>query len=80
MKYLVFSKATCPFCLKAQELLENSNKDYKIVDFKESQQGLLQELKYAYNWPTVPMVFELKGTDIKLIGGYSDLVSYFEQR
>ena len=81
MKYVMFSKSTCPFCSQAQELLEKSNKNYKIVDFKEPQQELLQEIKDAYDWPTVPMVFELRsGSDIKFIGGYSDLVSYFEQQ
>ena len=38
---------------------------------------LLEQMKTAYQWETVPMVFERQDNDIKFIGGYTDLVEYF---
>ena len=74
MKYVVFSKATCPFCIRAKKLLEDRNLEHHIVNFEEGQQEVLQEIKLAASWDTVPMVFQVSpnGT-IKLIGGCSDL-------
>lgn len=77
-RYIVFCKPTCPYCVKAVELLEEKEKVYKIVNFEENQQYILQEMKEALEWPTVPMVFARHGNDIKFIGGFSDLESNLE--
>ena len=77
MRYVIFGTETCPFCVKARELLEASDQDTKVVNFEEDQKQVLQEIKEAYNWPTVPMIFEV-GDDksITFVGGYTDLVEY----
>ena len=77
MKYIVFAKKDCPFCIKAQQLLEEKELDFKIVNFETDQQSVLQEIKSAYDWQTVPMVFERNREIIRFIGGYTDLVSLF---
>ena len=79
MKYILYSKETCPFCIKAQEYLAEQEKNFKIINFKESDCDLLQNIKEAYNWPTVPMIFEV-GENINFIGGYSNLIEYFTGR
>jgi glutaredoxin 3 len=74
MKYVVFSKATCPFCVRVKEILEDKNLDHHIINFDEDQQEILQELKLASSWDTVPMVFQVSANGvIKFIGGCSDL-------
>ena len=78
MKYVLFIKESCPFCVKAKEVLEQSGAELKIVNFEEDQVGILQEIKEAYNWPTVPMIFEA-GEKINFIGGYTDLVKHFDE-
>ncbi len=73
MKYILFVKDECPFCVKAVQLLEKKSLDYKIVSFEPDQERLLQEIKSAHDWKTVPMVFYRNGSLIKFIGGYTDL-------
>jgi glutaredoxin len=73
MRYILFIRASCPFCVKAQTLLEDNNLDYKTVDFAPGQNEVLKEVKEAYQWNTVPMVFQREGELIKFVGGYTDL-------
>ena len=74
MKYVVFSRATCPFCVRVKEILEDRNLAHHIINFDEDQQGILQEVKIAASWNTVPMVFQVSSDGaIKFIGGCSDL-------
>jgi len=80
MKYVVFSKPNCPFCIKTEEVLSGKEKNFKVVNFEEDQQGILQEIKEAYNWDTVPIIFRIyETTEIELIGGYTDLVESLKE-
>ena len=78
MRYILFAKKTCPYCIMAQDLLQERGEDYSVVDFEPGQEGVLTEIKKAHEWSTVPMVFSRDGQDIKFIGGYSDLLKLFE--
>ena len=73
MRYILFIKEECPYCVSAQDLLVEANKDFKTVVFTPDQQQVLNEIKTAYDWSTVPMIFCREGQDIKFIGGYTDL-------
>jgi len=80
MKYVLFIKETCPFCIQAQELLEEHEVNFKLVKFEEDQGKILQEIKHAYEWDTVPMIFQV--TDhavINFIGGYTDLEKHLNE-
>ena len=33
MKYILFIKEECPFCVEAQNLLKERGLDYKIINF-----------------------------------------------
>jgi|TARA_R110002110_G_scaffold55804_1_gene159114 glutaredoxin len=80
MKYVLFIKESCPFCVKAKEVLEQSGAELKIVNFEEDQVGILQEIKEAYNWPTVPMIFQVRdNTSINFIGGFTDLEKHLDE-
>lgn len=80
MRYVVFAKPNCPFCVKAEEFLTEKEENFKIVNFQENQVEILQEIKEAYNWGTVPMIFKVHDTArIEMIGGYTDMVDSFKQ-
>ena len=80
MKYVLFIKESCPFCVKAKEALEHKGSEYKIVNFEEDRAGILQEIKEAYEWPTVPMIFQVKDdTSIDFIGGFTDLEKHLDE-
>lgn len=74
MKYVVFSKPGCPYCQRAEELLESKSLPHHVVNFREGQTDILAEIKEAASWKTVPMIFKI-GTKnkIEFIGGCSDL-------
>jgi glutaredoxin len=77
MRYVVFATKTCPFCIKAKELIEANEKEIRVVNFEEDQMSVLQEIKEAHNWPTVPMIFKVDDDrSITFIGGYTDLIEY----
>ena len=76
-KYVLYVKSTCPFCIKAQELLNICDKEYRTVNL-DANPVLFESMKQAWEWKTVPMVFEFSGNDpsnTKFIGGYTDLKS-----
>ena len=79
MRYVMFGTKACPFCVKAKELLEETQQDVRVVNFEEDQQQVLQEIKEAHNWPTVPMIFKVDDDRlITFIGGYTDLQKHLE--
>ncbi len=78
MRYILFTKKTCIFCERAIDLLNNNDLDFKVVDFKEEQQDILEQIKLAHDWGTVPMVFKREGNRIDFIGGYTDLVEHLK--
>ena len=78
MKYILFVKQQCPFCVKAQSLLEEKNLEHNVINFEDSQRDTLQEIKNAYEWATVPMIFCRSGSMTEFVGGYTDLVKFLE--
>ena len=79
-RYIVITRQDCPFCDKAEELLSEKGLEYKTVQFAADQKDLLSEFKTAHDWTTVPMIFSRDKNNINFIGGYTDLVNYFEQK
>jgi glutaredoxin len=78
-RYILFTSPDCIFCKKALDLLMERSEHYKVVEFQEGQQEVLNDIKQAYTWKTVPMIFYRLKNTIQFIGGYTDLVEYFEQ-
>ena len=76
MRYILFIRSECPYCVRAIDLLEKQGKSYDIVNFSSNQKELLQQVKTAYEWSTVPMIFEREKNDIKFIGGYTELAGH----
>jgi glutaredoxin len=79
-KYILYVKKKCPFCIKALELLKIYEVQHEVICVDESPQ-LLSEMKSAWKWDTVPMVFEYQGDNplgsVSFVGGYTDLEKKF---
>ena len=73
MRYILFIREECPFCTMATALLEYKKLDYSVINFESGQTEILEEIKKAYDWKTVPMIFLREKNKIEFIGGYSDL-------
>ena len=76
MRYILFIKEECPYCTMAQDLLEKRSLSYNTVIFESEQESVLDEIKKAYEWGTVPMIFFRDGAEIEFVGGFSDLQKY----
>ena len=76
MRYILFAKESCPYCTMAQDLLERKSLNYNIINFEPDQESVLSEIKKAYEWRTVPMIFFRDGPEIEFVGGFSDLQKY----
>ena len=74
MKFLIFTKYRCSFCDRAKTLIEQKGYDYESINIEEDNniELLLKKNKHAR---TMPQIF----INDKLIGGYTDLVKYFEE-
>lgn len=73
MKFILFIRSECPYCIKAEQLLESKNIPYNTVSFDDSNQKALNEIKEAYDWSTVPIIFKKVGDVMTFVGGYTDL-------
>ena len=74
MKFLVFTKYRCSYCDRAKTLIEQKGYEYQSINIEDDNNIdiLLEKNKYAR---TMPQIF----INDKLIGGYTDLVKYFEE-
>jgi len=77
-RYLVYGRQSCPYCRKAIDLLSEKDKESIFFDFSEDPEAI-QEAKNFYDQSTVPIILENNRSSghTKLIGGYTDLVEYF---
>ena len=73
MNFLIFTKYRCSYCDRAKSLIEKKGFEYESINIEEDNNIdlLLKKNKYAR---TMPQIF----INDKLIGGYTDLVKYFE--
>jgi len=77
-KYILYVKASCPYCVDAEKLLSERGQQYTVIPF-DNQLDALEHMKWAYSHETVPMIFEKDGNNILFIGGYTDLVLHFDE-
>lgn len=79
-KYIIYTKSSCPFCVKAEELLKIYDAEYETISI-DSSPILFEEMKRAWDWKTVPMIFRYTNEDptktLEFVGGYTDLAKNF---
>lgn len=75
MKAIVWSKDHCPYCVQAKKLLEMKGIDYEERNINNGwdREDLLAAVPGAR---TVPQIF----LDEKLVGGFTELRKYFEDK
>ena len=78
MKIVIFSKANCQYCTKAKGLVKRLGLEYTErnleKDFDNDPGKLLEEIgKNVRQMPQIKI-------DDELIGGYNQLVEYFEKQ
>lgn len=80
-RYLVYGRRSCPFCVKAINLLESRGEENIFFDFSEDPESIT-EAKNFYKMETVPIIIQNNKIFGKttLIGGYTDLVEYFNDQ
>ena len=75
--YQIFGRASCPYCAKAWELLNQRGIAHMFCEMENSPE-LISYYKEKYNMKTVPIVLKKTDDSIELIGGCSDLINYLE--
>lgn len=67
-KVIIYTKETCPYCMKAKELFDNKGVVYTQIPIDDNP-GLREEMINKSGRHTVPQIF----IDDQAIGGYDDL-------
>ena len=78
MKIVIYSKTNCAYCTKAKNLVKNLGLDYTEKslekDFGSDPSKMLEDIgKPVRQMPQIKI-------DDELIGGYNQLVEYFEKQ
>ena len=71
MQITLYTRATCPFCVRAKALLDQLGKPYTLHEHQEGD-AELTAAKAEWNHHTVPIVI----IDGKLIGGCTELENF----
>lgn len=76
MKAVIYTKTTCPWCVKAKDLLKLKNveiEEHVLGENNVTKDTIQNKVPAGYKVSTVPQIF-LNG---KHIGGYTDLAKHF---
>ena len=71
----IYSKDYCPYCKAAKQILDSKGLSYTEIDVLKQPHKLTEMLNRSER-RTVPQIF----FDDNHIGGYTDLVAYFQQQ
>lgn len=80
MYFTVFGKENCPYCVRAKELLQSKMLEFGYYDVQADKftlDHMNDRVTVATGGPakTVPQIF----VDSEYIGGYTDLVEFFNK-
>jgi len=79
MKYIIYTKSKCPFCVDAVKFMIENKLSYKKIVLDDND-VLCEEIKEAFSWKTVPLVLVTANDEnFHKVGGYTDLVELFEK-
>lgn len=73
-KVVVYTTGYCPYCHAAKKFLASKNVPYEEIDVSDDDQMRAKLVKMTGGRETVPQIF----ADDKLIGGYDDLVAFYQ--
>lgn len=76
--YYIVGRDSCPWCVKAKDLLDDVGAECIFRDLGTEQQ-LMMEYTKKYNWDTVPMVFHFDSDgNHSFVGGYDNLINHLD--
>ncbi len=75
MRILIYSKKTCPFCVRAKTLLEEKKVSFEEIDISDDPSLRSEMIKKASGRTTVPQIF-INGQHV---GGCDDLYALQRQ-
>ena len=76
--FYVVGRPSCPYCVKAKDLLEERGLNYEFRNL-ENNRELMLEYVNKFKWDTVPMVFHFdEHGEHKFLGGFSGLVDFLD--
>ena len=67
-KIIIYSTMSCPYCVRAKELLTSLKLDYEEIDLGADPEKF-EELSQKTSWQTVPQIF----INNEFVGGFDDL-------
>ena len=73
-KVTIYTKPTCPYCVKAKELfasLDVTFEEIDVIDHPDKREEAIAK----YNWMTVPMII----VGDEFLGGYDDVALLHEK-
>ena len=73
VKYTIYSRNVCSYCVAAKNLLSSKNLDFIEKNIDQSQDYFNEMRQLAPTMRTVPVIFR----NNELIGGYTELLSTF---
>lgn len=77
--YKIICWSECPYCLQAKMAMIQKKLPFEYCSVDHSN-TMLDYYKSIYKHGTVPMIVEINETgEEKFIGGYTDLIKYFEK-
>ena len=81
--FKIYALKNCGFCQKTVDELRLRGLSFLYCPMDGPPDGptitvTLEDIKKKYNWPTVPIIVRVTTDDEEFIGGYTDLVEYFD--
>lgn len=73
MKVLMYIKASCPYCVRAKQLLERENIEYQVIDISLHPEKRDEMIAASNGRSTVPQIF----INDKHLGGCDDLFAHY---
>lgn len=68
--FFIYGRESCPYCVRARDLLKSSGEDYKYITIRGGLGNILDQWSVKTNGSrTIPLIFK----DNYFIGGYVDL-------
>lgn len=78
--YILYTRAKCPYCIKAANRLEDEEKPYKALPIDDCPEDFVNNLKEAYGHNSFPMVmgYVKETKSFGWIGGCDDLMTHLD--
>jgi glutaredoxin 3 len=72
---IIYTKATCPYCIRAKKLLSEQQLSYQEIKIDDDAEKRTEMIKKSHGLSTVPQIF-INGEHR---GGCDQLYAYFAQ-